>query len=137
MDIWNAFHGDAEMRDLAEAWITQARPDYTKTDEQLYRWIKEEPEKGLAAICAIAQLAEVPEKLGLLAAGPLDDFLCIHEEKVFETVQRLAHEHQLFRVLLRGVWPRTMSKVFYQKIRAIGDGRLMGQAPAPARTRHG
>ncbi|EDY19466.1 hypothetical protein CfE428DRAFT_3151 [Chthoniobacter flavus Ellin428] len=124
MDIWNAFHGDAEVRELAEAWIAQPRPDYTKTDEQLYRWLREEPDRGLATICAIAQLADVPETVGLLAAGPLEDFLCLHEEKVFDTVHRLADEHELFRVLLRGVWPLTMSKVFYQKIRALSVERL-------------
>ncbi|WP_157447530.1 DUF6869 domain-containing protein [Chthoniobacter flavus] len=112
------------MRELAEAWIAQPRPDYTKTDEQLYRWLREEPDRGLATICAIAQLADVPETVGLLAAGPLEDFLCLHEEKVFDTVHRLADEHELFRVLLRGVWPLTMSKVFYQKIRALSVERL-------------
>lgn len=124
IDHWSAFRSFPEIYELAEYWATTPRPDWTDCDDRLYRWLRNEPDKGLATICAIAQITEDPETLSSLAAGPLEDFLCIHGEQVLLPICNLAREHDLFRDLLGGVWQLSMSKVFYQKIRAIAAGRI-------------
>lgn len=124
LDHWNTYHADAELRALAEDWATQPRPDWTVTDDRLRVWIRDNPDRALAAICAISQITDDSMTLGSLAAGPLEELLCTHGENILEPIRALAHEHDSFRDLVAGVWQHTMPKVLYQKVRAIGGGRL-------------
>src|SRR5262249_14659505 len=119
-DHWNAFHTDADIRQVAEEWATAPRPDWTDADDLLYRWFHTAPDKALAVICAAAQLA--PELLDSLAAGPLEEWLCHHGETQIEVIKALAHEHAVFRTLVGGVWQNRMPNVLFQKVRAIGAG---------------
>jgi hypothetical protein len=123
LDYWNAFRTDPEIRQLAEAWVTAPRPDWTDADDLLYRWFHTAPEKALAVICAAARIAP-PDLLSSLAAGPLEDWLCHHGESRLDCIKALAHAHPAFRELVGGVWQNQMSKVLYQKVRAIAAGRL-------------
>src|SRR5262245_44696187 len=123
-DYWNLHHSDVELRELAEDWATQPKPDWTATDDRLRAWMQDSPDRALATICAIAQITGDPERLGLLAAGPLEELLCVQGERMLEAIRALANEHDSFRDLVAGVWQHTMPKVLYQKIRAIGVGRL-------------
>ena len=124
LDYWNAHGSDPEIRELAEDWATKPLLDWTDSDNRLRCWTHDEPDRALAAICAVMQITDYPERLSLLAAGPLEELLCIQGERFLEPIRILAHEHDSFRNLVAGVWQHTMPKVLYQKIRAIGAGRL-------------
>ena len=124
LDYWNAYQSDPELRELAEDWATHPTPDWTAADDRLLDWMHSNPDRALATICAIAQISDDPQRLGLLAAGPLENLLCIQGERVLEPIRILAHQHNSFRDLVAGVWQHTMTNVLYQKVRAIGLGRL-------------
>ena len=121
-DHWNAFHLDSEVRRAAEDYITA--PDPSLLFDSLYGWINTERDCALAMICAVAQITDDGAILDALAAGPLEDLLCVHGEAMLDTIRVLAREHLIFRSLVRGVWQNSMPKVLYQKVRAIGAGRL-------------
>lgn len=123
-DHWNAFQDDHSIRQLAEDWATDPHVDWTDTDNQLLLMSEHEPDKALSVFCAIIQLTEDEETTGLLAAGHLENWLSGNGETMFETIRSLAQAHDDFRYLLSGVWQNNMPKVLFQKIRAIGVGRL-------------
>jgi len=77
LDYWNSYHTDLELRELAEDWATQPKPDWTAADDRLLDWMHSNPDRALAAICAIAQISDDSQRLASLAAGPLENLLCI------------------------------------------------------------
>lgn len=123
-DHWNAHHAEPELWQLAEEWGTEPRPGWAHADDILVEWLHDAPDKALAFMCTVLQSTQDTATVSFLAAGPLEDLLCIHGEAILDTVRTLAHEHDEFRVLVSGVWRNSMSKVLYQKVRAIGVGRL-------------
>ncbi len=121
-DHWNAFRVDDEIRRLAEDYATT--PDRSLLLNSIHGWINTAPDKVLAMVCAVAQIAGDGATLDVLAAGPLEDLLCAHGETMLAPIRTLAHEHEIFRALVCGVWRNSMPKTLYQKVRAIGVGRL-------------
>jgi len=123
-DYWNSYKTSPDMVRLAEDWATTPRPDWAASDEHLYHLLHSDPDRCLSAICAIAQTTESSETLTSLAAGPLEDFLGAQGEQYFDIVKALAHEHPRFLKLLQGVWQGSMSKILWQRIRAVCACRL-------------
>lgn len=123
-DHWNAWKTSPELAQLAEDYSTTPRPDWTDTDDLLNHWLNDEPDLALSAICAIIQSGCDMKTLHALAAGPLEAFLTAHGEQYIDTIRTLASGHDLFFKTLCCVWQGGMSKVLWQKVRAICAGRL-------------
>ena len=123
-DHWNAHKTSPDIVQLAEDWATTPRPDWADPDDRLYQWLHSDPDRCLSAICAIAQIAQSPETLAILAAGPLEDFLGTHGEQYFDTIRTIAHNQPRFLQVLQGVWKGPMSTVLWQRVRAVCAGRI-------------
>ena len=118
-ELWNAWRNSAEIRELAEGWITKPEREWSTDDDALYGILHREPDRALATIFAIMQLTEDQEVLGGLAAGPLEDFLGVHGKAYLEVFKTLALEQQQLREVLDGVWQGAMSKDVWHQIETL------------------
>lgn len=118
-ELWEAWQKSPEIRDTAEAWITKRVGDWTEDDEQLYRTMHSDPDRGLSIIFGMMQLTDKPEIHGAIAAGPLEDFLGVFGERYLEVFHALALRHRRLREVLDGVWQGAMSKGVWHKIEML------------------
>jgi hypothetical protein len=125
-ELWNAWRESAEIRELAEAWITKPTGQWTDDDERLHELFGDAPDRSLAApdcalatIFAIMQLTDDPNIHGGLAAGPFEDFLGKHGEAYLDAIHTLALEHRRLREVLEGVWQGSMPKRVWRKIEML------------------
>jgi hypothetical protein len=124
--LWNAWQESAEIRELAEAWITKPVGEWTDDDEQLYALFGDspdpalaDPDRALATIFAIMQLTDDPKIHGSLAAGPFEDFLGNHGDAYLEVIHTLALEHRRLREVLSGVCQGRMPKRVWHRIEIL------------------
>jgi hypothetical protein len=118
-DLWDAWQRDPEIRELAEAWITKRSGDWTSDDEDFYGVMHSDPDRGLAIIFGMMQLAEDPKMHGAIAAGPVEDFLGVFGERYLEVFHTLALQHRRLREVLDGVWQGAMPKGVWHKIEIL------------------
>jgi hypothetical protein len=118
-NLWNAWSDSAEIRELAEGWITKRVGDWTDDDEQLYSKLHADPDQALSVIFAIIQLTDDKKILGGVAAGPLEDFLGVHGETYLDVFRILASQHCRLREVLDGVWQGAMPKNVWHRIEIL------------------
>src|SRR5262245_12964715 len=125
-ELWNAWRGSPEIRDLAESWITKPTGEWTYDDEQLHALFGDSPDatrtdtdRALAAIFAVMQLTDDPKIHGSLGAGPFEDFLGRHGERYLDVIHSLALEHRRLREVLDCVWQGSMPKRVWHRIEIL------------------
>lgn len=121
-EYWNWQNRWSELAQFAEDWVTTPRPDWSPADDLIHGWLDSDPDRCLAAICAVAQLTDEPEIVAFLAAGPLEDFLGRHREAYMPVIKMLALEHQRFLEVLAGVWRGSMTTAVWRQVEAICIG---------------
>jgi hypothetical protein len=117
--LWNAWRTSPEIKELAEAWITKPANDWTDEDERLIDLFRDAPDKALATIFAIMQLADGVKILGSLGAGQFENFLGIHGEAYLDVIHSLALQHRRLREVLDDVWQGAMPKRVWHKIEIL------------------
>ena len=124
-ELWNAWRESAEIRRLAEGWITKPAGEWTDDDERLHALFGDSPEGtsdsdcALATIFAIMQITDDPKVHGSLAAGPFENFLGKHGEAYMDVIHTLAVEHRRLREVLDGVWQGSMPKRVWHRIEML------------------
>ena len=125
-ELWNAWRESAEIRELAEAWITKPAGEWTDDDERLSALFGDSPDatlsdsdRALAAIFAIMQLTDDPKILGSLGAGIFENFLGMHGEAYLDIIHSLALQHRCLREVLDDVWQGSMQKDVWRKIEML------------------
>ena len=122
-EYWNWQNRWPDLAQFAEDWATTPRPDWSSADDLIYGWLDSDPDRGLAAICAVAQLTDQPEIIASLAAGPLEDFLGRHGETHIEVIKELSRTQPSFFPVLTGVWQGSMLTLIWRQVEAICIGR--------------
>lgn len=130
-EFWNAWRESAEIRELAEAWITKPAGEWTEEDERLNGLFGNapdntlaDPDRALATIFAIMQLTDDPKIHGSLGAGVFEDFLGKHAEAYWDVIHLLALQHRRLRVVLDDVWQGAMPKCVWHKIEMLKQRSL-------------
>jgi hypothetical protein len=118
-ELWDGWRSSAEIRELAEGWITKPAGEWSSDDEALYGIFHQEPDRALAAIFAVMQLTDDQRVLGGLAAGPLEDFLGAHGEAYLDVMHTLALQHRRLREVLDGVWQGAMPQRVWHRIEIL------------------
>jgi hypothetical protein len=118
-ELWNAWRGSAEIRELAEGLITKPAGEWSSDDEALYGILHREPDRALSVIFAAMQLTDDKQVLGGLGAGPLEDFLGVHGRAYLEIFHVLALEHRRLREVLDDVWQGAMTKEVWHRIETL------------------
>jgi len=108
--------GDA----LVEAWLTYQRNWWAH--EAMHDLIKGDPEKALRTIENIAHRAEGDiDLLGTLAAGPLEDLLAAHGQRIIADVEAAAKRDPVIRRCLAGVWQNAMSDEIFARVQRAAE----------------
>lgn len=84
--------------------------------ERLWEFSEESPELCLEIVLAIFDSTDNAKVLGNLAAGPLEDLLVSHGEKVIDKIESFAFEDKRFRQLLGGVWKNDIPDDIWRRI---------------------
>jgi len=88
----------------AEA-VTYDRPDsHFRAYLLLQRMIDRRPEKAWPLVLAAVQRTSDPAVLNYVAAGILEDILCVHPQALVDRVEMLARTDPHFRQALANVW---------------------------------
>lgn len=119
IELWDSWRSSAEIRELAEGWITKPEREWSSDDDAFADILHREPDRALATIFAIMQLTEDKRVLGGLAAGPFEDFLGVHGEAYLTVIHTLALQHQRLREVLDGVWQGSMPKRVWHQIEIL------------------
>jgi hypothetical protein len=124
-ELWEAWRHSAEIRELAEAWITKPE-GWTDEDDRLCKIFgyplnsnSSNPDCALATFFAIMQLTDDPKILGSLGAGLMEDFLGMHGESYLDVFHKLALQHRRLREVLDHVWQGRMPKRVWHRIEIL------------------
>jgi hypothetical protein len=129
-ELWHAWQHFAGIKEQAEAWITKPAGEWTDEDEQLYALFDSldvvtiDPGKALSVLFAITQLTDDPGIVGMLGAGPMEDFLARHGETYVDVIHALALKHRCLREVLENVWEGSMPKNVWHRIEILKQSRF-------------
>ncbi len=116
-----------EINEVAMGWVERwayevddpKRDEFEWVDEFEYVATHEIPEVGLKLILAILTLEPSSHLIKVLAAGPLEDLLANHGEKIIEKVESEAKTNSKFALLLSGVWKNSIPDKIWGRVQNI------------------
>jgi hypothetical protein len=118
---------DSDLSLLAETWIAEwlLRDAAQIGDARDRAWdlCQDEPERAFRFILEVLRHNQSDKILGALSAGPLEDILAKHGERMIERVEAEAKSNPLFARLLGGVWQNEMPDNIWQRVQAVWDRR--------------
>ncbi|HEY3147563.1 MAG TPA: hypothetical protein VGJ75_14495 [Dongiaceae bacterium] len=122
---------DAELNALAEDWLAfwlspQGSPEREAKREATEReWfiVRDEPDRAWLLILEILRRDHSDRILEVLSAGPLEDLLVKHGDKVIDRVEAEARLNPLFAKLLGGVWRNAMAGHTWDRVQKAWDRR--------------
>lgn len=93
---------------MAESVLNEWREEIEQAETawELTRLIesKFDPDKALGVILGIMAADSKDEELGMLGAGPLEDFLNNSGPEYIDVIEQLAAKNPRFMTVLKGVW---------------------------------
>jgi hypothetical protein len=117
--------------DFICAWITLAKAERGTgahensfwAFEHMYDLIHEQPETAFGLIVEIWGRDQSRPVIQQLSAGPLEDLLAAHGERMIQAIEKQAAGDPTFRKLLGGVWKNKMKDSVWASVREIWDRR--------------
>lgn len=119
---------------VAREWIactTMERHDRAHRDrdcatDQMYKWVRRDPERAWRIIHAIRAQDGSDDVLANLAAGPLEDLMVYHGPAFIARVEALSRQDAQFRKLLGAVWRNDMTDDVWRRLSAASHRQDMG-----------
>jgi hypothetical protein len=116
---------ETDDRALAKAWIDLQRAERGMKDDDprfaahvaLDELRTADPERCWSVILMIFELDQSDRLLANLAAGPLEDLLVTHGERVIGRVETLARQEPRFRFTIQMVWRNAISAPVWARLR--------------------
>ncbi|QGX40178.1 DUF6869 domain-containing protein [Permianibacter aggregans] len=81
----------------------------------------DDPQKLISIVLRVLDTDPPDEILPVLAAGPLEDYLCHCGIDAIENLERLVENNAQLRNLLGGVWKNSMSDLVWERVQKIWD----------------
>ena len=114
---------------IAQSWI---KLQYAQEDSSEYgvhfwaytnldRMIDEQPEQAVRLINLIRAIDGSDVVLANLAAGPMEDLLVRHGEKIITQIIEIAQKDMQFRKLLGAVWQNEISDAVWREIQSVAQ----------------
>lgn len=134
-----AGHLDPDRLAIAVKTLANEDPNDPATDDCLWaidcmdRLVGERPALGLKLIVFALTYLKEPSEIGVLAAGPLQNLVCFHGERMIDEIEREAAHNEKFRLLLSGIWAEfDVKPEIWRRIRtAVADGPWLVRDPRP------
>jgi Family of unknown function (DUF6869) len=120
---------DSDLAALADAWIANClaptAPSHTSDAifGQIWQLCEDEPERAFQFVLEVLGRDHSDKILEVLSAGPLEEVLARHGEKMIERVEAEARANLMFATLLGGVWQNDMSDEVWRRVQAVWDRR--------------
>jgi hypothetical protein len=115
----------AEIRSIADAWISRPAGNRTEDDKNFWAFVKlydlceEAPEEAwLITQYLLSKKLDTHQK-ALVAAGPIEALLVKHGKLFIERFEDLAERDSEFKGLLGGVWKNRMEDDIWRRIQAV------------------
>ena len=124
----------AEIAELADTWLAHVcataytsdrgnRNDPSGSFEKVWDICREDPEAAWSFILYTLADRRSEDVLSILAAGPLEDLLAKHGDRIIERVELEARRNPRFAMLLGGVWQNVIDDAIWQRVKAVWDLR--------------
>ncbi len=122
-----SWKNDESIRSMAEAVLREWREriKQAETAWELTRLTesKVDADKALCVILGIMALDTRNEEIGILGAGPLEDFLNNNGTEYIDVIEQLAAQNPRFKKLLSMVWQTTrMDPKVWKRVDTITNG---------------
>lgn len=116
---------------LAEQWIEfWLLPENSPEQDALswvtdreYDLVRENPDEAWFLILEILRRNNNSQILEVLSAGPLEDLLAKHGERMITAVENEARANPSFSTLLGGVWRNSISEEVWSRVEKVRDRR--------------
>lgn len=121
---------DASERErLITDWIVMHHAAEDSVEYEQHRWadvrlseiVRDNPSLSLDLVLSILARDTSDRVLANLAAGPMEDLLGQHGDKIIAAVERVAHDNPSFKRLLGGVWQGEMPDRIWERVRAVAS----------------
>jgi hypothetical protein len=128
MDTYHRYRDSGRpLEYLVECWARGWSSDASEKEQ--YDWAcmepvddaREDPERAWKFILLALESPLCASRLGVLAAGPLEDLLSHHGESFIERVEEEAKTNPQFAHLLGGVWQFKMSEAVWTRVQRVRD----------------
>jgi hypothetical protein len=112
---------------LMQCWAQYWSKDPAVSEEgawafgELLDLVETEPERAWESILYALNCMECLPHLGVLAAGPLEDLLCLHGVKFIDRIERLAVSDPRFAHVLGGVWQSQIPPEIWARVQQVRD----------------
>jgi hypothetical protein len=119
--------GDAEMNQIADAWIALERSEEDSEEyeknfwsfETIWNLTLEAPIDCWDVILTIFKKDRSELILGALAAGPIESLLAFNGPKVIGLLENTVVEFPEFRAMLSGVWRNAIPEDVWQRLQKV------------------
>lgn len=102
------------------SWSGENSASTSWANDALDDLVHQTPERAWSILCPLVERAATDQILAIIAAGPLEDLLCLHGPAFLDRVEEQARREPRFRHGLAGVWgSSTMEPRVYQRIREV------------------
>ena len=100
--------------------------------------VAEMPELGFKLIVFALTYFKEPFEIGCLAAGPLENLVYFHGERMIDEIEREAKDNEQFRLLLSGIWGESdvNPQIWHRIQQAVKDGPWIDQDPRTPQGSH-
>jgi hypothetical protein len=97
-------------------------PDQQWAWDKLDRLMRALPERAWPILLRLIELAPSDTAVDVIAAGPLENLLCLHGEAFIERVEKQAKADSRFRFALGGVWRNVIPEPIWRRVNRITGG---------------
>lgn len=121
---------EPDLAALAEEWIAywllpeaSRRVEVGGAGDHAWDLCQDAPEKAFEFVLQVLRQNHTSHILEVLSAGPLEDILTKHGERMIDRVEAEARSNPIFATLLGGVWQNEMSDEVWRRVQAVWDRR--------------
>jgi hypothetical protein len=86
--------------------------------------ISDDPEVAWSILLELMQRARTRHQLGMIAAGPLEEFISAHWESWMDRVEEQAPRDSHLRYCLSQIYVSALPEAYQARVRRLGDGAL-------------
>jgi hypothetical protein len=121
-----------EIQKIAYAWIAMNNAEQGSKNYKEHFWAWEKldelcrhnPEDAWLVIDALSKIDSSDKMLANIAAGPLEDVLVWHGDKLINKIEETAKDDSILRKLLGGVWKNEISDNVWNRLKKISGKPL-------------